>query len=65
MTGEQAESLVYSYIFRRKRKKCPSEIMRMNEKVTFMALRIVERHPAQDRLLTSFTDLKKIEKVTL
>lgn len=39
--------------------------MRMNEKVTLMALRIVERHPAQDRLLTSFTDLKKIEKVIL
>lgn len=48
MTGEQAESLVYSYTFKKKnkRKKCPSEIMRMSEKVTFMALRIVERHPS-------------------
>lgn len=53
---------VYSYMFRKKKKikKCPSEIMRMNKEVTFMALRIVERHPAQDRLLISFTDLKKI-----
>lgn len=55
MTGEQAESLVYSYIFRKKkkRKKCPSEIMRMSEKVTFMALRIVERHPST-RQVTDF-----------
>lgn len=51
LTGKQAEALVYSYIFQKEAKK--KEIMRMKEKVTFMALRTAERHLRKDRLLTS------------
>lgn len=42
-----------------KRKKCPSEIMRMSEEVTFMALRIVERHPSTRQVTDFLIDLKK------
>lgn len=51
---EQAElSSIFLFIFEKKTEKCPSEIMRMNETVTFMALRLQKCTPAQDRLLTS------------
>lgn len=51
---EQAElPSIFLCIFEKKTEKCPSEIMRMNETVTFMALRLQKCTPAQDRLLTS------------